>query len=205
MSPVKRSAEITEQLRASLVDHARKLIAREGADALTMRRLATEAGCAVGLTYKLFADRRDLVGEIVRADLGRLREASDELLTRAGTATVGANLMWYAEIVLDSPAVALARELLNDEALMQSVAASADHTGIGPAAFPRILTRYLTAEQETGRVAGHVDADAFGFLIASTLHNLLVASDAWPKPSRPDFQRMLDAVAATIAAPPLEE
>ena len=121
------------------------------------------------------------------------------------TETVGTNLMWYSEIVLDSPAVALARELLNDEALMQSVATSADHAGFGPAAFPRILTRYLTAEQEAGRVAGHVDTDAFGFFIASTLHNLLVAGDAWPRPSRPDFQRMLDAVAATIAARPPEE
>ncbi|MFA1538841.1 TetR/AcrR family transcriptional regulator [Actinomadura monticuli] len=205
MSPGKRSAEATERLRASLVDHARTLIAREGADALTMRRLAAEAGCAVGLTYKLFADRRELVGEIVRAELALLREASDELLTRAGTEAVGANLMWYSEIVLDSPAVALARELLNDEALMQSVAASADHAGFGPTAFPRILTRYLTAEQETGRVAGPVDTDAFGFLIASTLHNLLIAGDAWPKPSRPELQRMLDAAAAAIAPRPKED
>lgn len=204
MSPAKRSAEATRRLRASLVDHARTLIAREGAGALTMRRLADEAGCAVGLTYKLFADRRELVGEIVRADLGLLREASDELLNRAGTGTVGANLMWYSEIVLDSPAVALTQELLNDEALMRSIAASADHAGLGPAAFPQILTRYLTAEQEAGRVAGHVDTGAFGFFIASTLHNLLVAGDAWPKPSRSEFQRMLDAAAAAIAARPPE-
>ena len=200
MSPVKRSAEATERLRASLVDHARTLIAREGADALTMRGLASEAGCAVGLTYKLFADRRELVGEIVRAELGLLREASDELLARAGTRTVGANLMRYAETVLDSPAVALTRDLLNDEDLMRSVAASADHAGFGPAAFPRILTRYLAAEQEAGRVAGHVDTDAFGYLISSTLHNLLVAGDAWPKPSRPRLQQMFDATAAAIAA-----
>jgi len=205
MSPARRSTEATAQLRATLVDRARTLIAREGAEALTMRRLAVEAGCAVGLTYKLFVDRRELVAEIVHVDVGRLREASDELLARAGTATVGANLMWYAEVVLDSPAVALARELLNDEALMRSVAASADHTGFGPAAFPQIITRYLTAEQQAGRVAGQVDTDAFGFLIASTLHNLLVAGDAWPKPSRSDFRRVLDAVAATIAALPQEE
>jgi AcrR family transcriptional regulator len=202
MSPPKRSAETTEQLRVSLIEHARRLIAREGASALTMRALAVEAGCAVGLPYKVFTDRRELVAEIVHAELGRLRAACDELVGRAGTGTVGGNLMWFAEVFLDSPAVALAPELLADEALVQSVTASAHDTGIGPTAFPSILSGYLAAEKQAGRVARDVEEDAFGFLLAGALHNLLVAGEAWPRPTRPELERILAATAAAIAPRP---
>ena len=65
MSPPKRKPETTEQLRASLVADTLRVIARDGAAALTMRALAAEAGCAVGLPYKVFTDRHELVGEIV--------------------------------------------------------------------------------------------------------------------------------------------
>jgi AcrR family transcriptional regulator len=62
-----RSREATEELRASLVHHALQLVARKGAAALTMRALAIEAGCALGMPYKVFADRRELVAEMMRA------------------------------------------------------------------------------------------------------------------------------------------
>lgn len=202
MSPPKRSADTTEQLRASLIEHARRLIARDGASALTMRALAGEAGCAVGLPYKIFNDRREIVMEIVHAELGRLRIVCEELITRAGNDTVGGNLIWFAGAFLDSPAVPLARELIADEAFVRSIAAGAHDAGISPAAFPRVLARYLAAEKQAGRIAQHVDEDAFGFLIAGALHNLLVAGEAWPRPDRPDLERFLTATATAIAAQP---
>jgi AcrR family transcriptional regulator len=200
MSPAKRSAETTAQLRSSLIEHARRLVAREGASALTMRALATEAGCAVGLPYKVFADRRDIVAAIVHTELERLRAACDALIERAGTATVAGNLMWFAEAFLDSPAVALSNELLADETLRRSVTATAHDTGMSPSAFPGVLSRYLAAEKEAGRVAPDVDERAFGFLVASALHNLLIAGEAWPRPSRPELEQILTATAAAIAA-----
>ncbi|HEX5997571.1 MAG TPA: TetR/AcrR family transcriptional regulator [Jiangellales bacterium] len=200
MSPDKRSAETTTQLRSALIEHARRLIAREGAAALTMRALATEAGCAVGLPYKVFADRHEIVAAIVHTELDRLRAARDELIQRAGSGTVGGNLAWFAAVFLDSPAVALTQELLADEALRQSVTATAHDNGMGPSAFPRVLSRYLAAEKQAGRVAPDTDEDAFGFLIASALHNLLVAGEAWPRPTRPELEQILTATATAIAA-----
>jgi AcrR family transcriptional regulator len=202
MSPAKRSAECTEQLRSSLLEHARRLVARDGASALTMRALATEAGCAVGLPYKVFADRHEIVAAIVHTELDTLRSACDTLIERAGTATVAGNLMWFAEVFLDSPAVALTQELLADEALRQSVTATAHDNGIGPSAFPGVLSRYLAAEQQAGRVAPDVDEHAFGFLIASALHNLLVAGEAWPRPTRIELEQILTATATAIAVHP---
>jgi AcrR family transcriptional regulator len=199
MAPAKRPAETTEALRASLIDHARRIVTRDGSSALTMRALAAEAGCAIGLPYKVFADRHELVVELVHAELDRLRVVSDDLLQRAGTTTVARNLMWYSEIILDSPAVALAPEVAGDEALSKAFTAKVHGTGIGPAAFETAFAGYLAAEQRAGRVAAGVDTEAFGFLLAGAIHNLIMSGEAWPRPTRRQLQRRLAAVAAAIA------
>jgi AcrR family transcriptional regulator len=199
MSPPKRAPEATAALRASLVEHARRLISREGASALTMRGLAAEAGCAVGLPYKVFTDRHDLVVEICLAEFERLGDADHELNERAGTGTVGANLAWFAQLLLGSPAVALAQEVFADEDLAKAVTTRVHETGIGPAAFETVLARYLAAEKQTGRVAPDVDEDAFGFLVAGAIHNLIVSGDARRRPTRRELEHRLDAVAAAIA------
>jgi len=199
MSPPKRTPETTDALRASLVDHARRLIARDGASALTMRSLATEAGCAVGLPYKVFVDRHDLVVEICHAEFAGLQHAFDDLPARAGHGTVGGNLAWIAERFLDTPAVALAPEIMADVDLSKAVAARAHQSGSGPATFETAFARYLTAEQGAGRVASDVDEKALAFLLAGAVHNLVVSGDAWPRPSRAQLRRWLDAIAATIS------
>jgi AcrR family transcriptional regulator len=202
MSPAKRGPESTEALRRSLVDHARTLIDRDGPGALTMRALAAEAGCAVGLPYKVFADRRDLVAEICHVEFERLGSAYDQLARRAGKWTVGANLAWFADLVLDSPSVSLAEEVFADEDLVKAIITRTHETGIGPGPFETVFARYLAAEKRAGRVAADVDEAAFGFLLAGAVHNLVVAGDAWPRPSRRQLRQKLDAVAAAIAPRP---
>jgi AcrR family transcriptional regulator len=163
-----------------------------------MRALAAEAGVSVGLPYKIFADRREIVDEIIAAELRGLAAAAENLLTRAGTYTVGDNLVWFASVLLNSPAVPLAHELHADEQRLESATRVANRTGLGPAAFPTVLADYLTAEQRAGRVRDNIDCQAFGFLIAGALHNLLIAGRTWT-PDRGQLERYLTATAAAIA------
>jgi AcrR family transcriptional regulator len=199
MSPPRRDERATEQLRHDLVEHARHIVERDGAAALTMRALATEAGCAVGLPYKVFADRRALVVEILLVEFERLERANEELVARAGTNTVGANLGWFSELLLGSPAVALAPEVSADEALGRAVEERVQRTGVGPGSFEQGFARYLAAEKSLARVDEHVDEDAFAFLLAGSIHNLIMSGGAWPRPSREQLRRRLDAVAETLA------
>ena len=201
MSPARRSAETTDALRLSLVEHALRLVARDGAAALTMRALAAEAGCAVGLPYKVFADRRDLVTAVVHAELERLRSAFDELLARAGRHTVGGNLTWFADVLLDSPAVSLGDEVAADATLTTAANTEFHTTGLAEA-FDTLLPDYLAAEQRAGRVDPSLDGQAFGFLVVGALHNLLVSGPGYPKPSRRELRRLLDAAAAGLAPRP---
>ncbi len=199
MSPAKRSAESTAELRTQLIEFALTILQRDGADALTMRALAAEARCAVGLPYKIFADRHELVASILDGEFARLRAAFDVVASRAGTATVAEHLLEIAELVLDSPAVALAHETTGDDHLMHTVAAHADHAGIGPAVFIDIYARYLDAERVVGRVRADLDIDAFAFFFAGAVHNLLFSPKGlWPSPSRQELGGYFTSVSAHL-------
>lgn len=198
MSPARRTREATEQLRSSLLEHARTIIARDGPSALTMRTLAAEAGCALGLPYKVFSDRNELVVELVHAELDRLAEAGRELIERSGTGRVGGNLAWFAGCILDSSAVALASQIMADQALATAFAAKVHDTAIGPADFGAAFAGYLAAEQRAGRVGADADTGAFGFVLAGAIHNLVVSGPAYPRPSRRQLEQYLEAVAAQL-------
>ncbi|MFW6078360.1 MAG: TetR/AcrR family transcriptional regulator [Gemmatimonadota bacterium] len=198
MTPPRRTAASTRELRRALIDHAYRLVAREGASALTMRALAAEAGCALGLPYKVFASRDELVSELIREEFRRLMDAFEEWIDGAGRGTVGGNLARYARLLLDSPAVTLAREMAHDAELSDAMNERAEESGV-VAALEAAVTRYLAAERELGRVDRDVDVGAFGFLIAGAVHNLLVSGDAYPRPSVGRLERILEATAARLA------
>jgi AcrR family transcriptional regulator len=199
LSAAKRTAETTQELRAALLEHAQRLVSRDGASALTMRGLAAEAGVSLGLPYKIFADRREIVDEIVATEMRRFGAAAESLLARAGTYTVGNNLIWFASIVLNSPAAPLAQELHADDQRLESATRVAERTGLSPASFPAVLADYLTVEQRAGRVRDSIDCEAFGFLIAGALHNLLIAGPAWPRIEQRQLESYLTATAHAIA------
>ena len=194
----RRHTADTADLRSSLVEHARRLIARDGPQALTMRALAAEAGCALGLPYKVFADRRELVAEIVRTELERLVAAGDQLVARAGEQDVEANLAWYAGAILDSPAVALASQVMADRSLADRFAQEAHQAGKGPGGFQEAFARYLGSEQDRRRVAVEVDVDAVAFFLAGAVHNLVVSGPAYPRPDRDQLMGYLAAVADLV-------
>jgi AcrR family transcriptional regulator len=195
--PPKRSAESTRKLRESLVGHARNLVARDGAGALTMRALAAEAGCAVGLPYKVFSGRKELVTELLRDEFARCVEAFEAWIAGAGRGTVGGNLVRYARLLLDSPAVTLVTEVEHDPELAGAVDEQAADTGV-VAILETAVTRYLAAEKVHGRVDPDVDEEAFGFLIAGAIHNLLVSGGVYPNPRSEGLERILTAAAARL-------
>lgn len=200
MTPARRTAENTRSLRASLIEHAQRLVEREGAAALTMRALAAEAGCAVGLPYTVFASREELVAELIYAEFRRLRSAFDALVADAGTGTIGGNLTRYAELLLGSPSVALAQELHHHAELSRAVGARAVETGLVKAVESTVVD-YLAAEKRLGRIDADVDERAFGFLIAGAIHNLLISGEVYPRPGMSRLGRMLAAVATRLGAP----
>ena len=202
MTPARRAPEATADQRASLVAVAREIVARQGPPALTMRTLATEAGCSVGLVYKLFDDRADLVAAVIVDEYARLTAGFAALVAAAGTATVGGNLDTWARLLLDSPAIALAGEVAGNERVQAATDAAARDLGL-VGDIEGSVVAYLTAEQGLGRVGPAVDTAAVGFLVAGAVHNLLAAGELYPRPTRDVLARTFASL-ADLLAPPTE-
>lgn len=64
--------EFRDKLRGSLMLIGRRLIEQEGVASLQARRIASEAGCAVGSIYNVFEDLEDLVIQINMHTLNEL-------------------------------------------------------------------------------------------------------------------------------------
>lgn len=77
-----------EKLRDEVVALGVRLVETEGLDALQARRIAKEAGCAVGSLYNVFGDIDGLIAAINGVTLGKLGSA----LTIAQAACAGGTL-----------------------------------------------------------------------------------------------------------------
>lgn len=66
-------------LRERLLAVASELLATEGAPALTMRRIAKEAGCSTMLLYRFFESKEGLANELFQEGFERLKEAQNKL------------------------------------------------------------------------------------------------------------------------------
>lgn len=199
-----RSQESADELRATLIGHAQRIVARDGADALTMRLLAGEAGCALGLPYKVFANRDELVAELVAREFRQLGTEFAQLIAGAGTGTVGTNLARYADLLLDAPGIILAHQIGHDPALRAAIQGIAEEMGVVPE-VETVVVDYLAAEQRLGRIDPAVDVRAMGFLVAGAIHNLLAAGPQYPRPSRRQLRQMLDALADRLTPPTPQE
>ncbi|WP_019816483.1 TetR/AcrR family transcriptional regulator [Saccharomonospora saliphila] len=67
-----RSTVHDDALRTRLLDHAGRLLAEHGAGALSMRRLASDAGTSTTAVYALFGNKATLVNELYAEGFRRL-------------------------------------------------------------------------------------------------------------------------------------
>ena len=65
--------------RQRILDTALDLFATKGYEKTTMREIAAEAGCSLGLTYRYFASKEELVLELYRNLVRQLEEQANQL------------------------------------------------------------------------------------------------------------------------------
>lgn len=106
---------------AQILSAAGRLLAREGTTALTMRRLAEEAGVPIGSLYQFFEDRSAVMDAVVARHSGSLRVTLDDAIgggaDRSWAEVVDAVFDAQTERLRRNPAyvaVWMARELSQD-------------------------------------------------------------------------------------------
>ena len=195
MSP--RPATDVDALRNDLLEHARAVIERDGVGGLTMRALAAEAGTAVGLSYKAFASRDELLWVLTWASIVELTEQLDDWVTRPGGALAD-RLMEFSDLHFASMAPVLVDHVTRGPRREELFRAAAD-AGL-TRSWAALMTEFLQTRRRSGDVRDDVDVEAFGFIITAAMHHVLVTEKPFSTPDRSTLARYVAGVAAQITA-----
>lgn len=178
MSPrpakVLRDAPEGRTIRDHLIETAARLLGERGSAGLTVRDIAREAGVADGALYNHFADKHELLARALEAHVQAVMHATTDL-PKPGTATVAANLRAFLKqgmTVLQRVTPAFAGFLDQREV----IAGAGDRLTQGgrPIALPLLITEYLEAERELGRIADDTSIRAVATLLVGACHDFVL-------------------------------
>lgn len=182
-------------VREQLFDAAERVLLRSGPHALTSRAVTTEAGCAKGVLHRHFTDFDAFLSEFVLDRIGRMDDQAAALLDTAGTGTVTANLAAALTALYNSVAVATVG------LVAARVGLRARLREAWPAGVPVLtegmvmITSYLTAERERGRIAADAEVDMLGPALLGGVHMLFVSRE-----NVPPEPEAIDKVVTTVLA-----
>ncbi|MEX0171116.1 TetR family transcriptional regulator [Streptomyces sp. LMG1-1-1.1] len=186
-----------EGLRERLFDAAERVLARDGAAALTSRAVTEEAECAKGVLHTHFTGLDEFVAELVLHRFATAAARSQDLPSRAGTGSVDANLAEVSAAVLslDPGLVGLA---VTRPVAARRVREAWQAGAPGFSAIQDAVSGYLHAEQELGRVAAPLDTESVALALVGTLHHLLMTGSAEATPgSQARIERLIHALVRT--------
>lgn len=152
---------------------------RDGLVRATTKQIAREAGCSEALLYKHFPDKRDIFLHVLTERSPRL-DIAGEL---PGRATVPENLTRLVVALLDfyEQSFPMAASIFGSSDLLAAHRAAMTERGAGPHRPAGMVTAYLEAECDLGRL-GEADCDALARLLTgAALHEAFLASYAGEK------------------------
>jgi AcrR family transcriptional regulator len=182
-------------VRRQLFDAAERVLLREGPQALTSRAVTTEAGCAKGVLHRHFADFDAFLAELVLDRIARLDGQAAALRASAGTGTVAGNLTGVLTDLFSSVAVAIVGLIISRDELRTRLRETT------PAGVPLLneaaamITAYLAAERDLGRIAADADLDTLAPTLIGTGHLLYADRTAAP----PEAEAVHKVVTTVIA------
>lgn len=170
-------------VREQLFDAAERVLLRSGPQALTSRAVTTEAGCAKGVLHRHFADFDGFLVELIRDRAARIARQGAALVDLAGTGTVTGHVADALTSVFRSVALSIVGLLTFRDDLRSRIRAE-QRRGLpvlGEAAA--MLTAYLAAERDRGRIAAGADVDMLALTLIGTGHLVFAGrDDAEPDP-----------------------
>jgi AcrR family transcriptional regulator len=168
--------DVREQLFAA----AERVLVQAGPSALTSRAVTAEAGVAKGVLHRHFADFDDFLVELIRDRTARVTARAESLRAAAGTGTVAGNLAQGLTELFTSVAVAIISLVIFRDDLRARLRA-AYPTGIPLLAEARrMITDYLRAERDAGRLIPDADIDALGLALIGSGHLIYAGRDGTP-------------------------
>lgn len=208
MAAAKRPRVPLEQRRSELAETAVRVMARDGAWALTTRAVAAEAGVPHGTVHYTFSSKDELLRAVLRRDLNGFAaltetagaDAGDDLADSDGSRTghsdtltaLTALFMAYADHVIAAPDTETAylelSLMASRDAELRALVQETD------AEYAGLLTRYLSDLAEQAGGTWDTDLRVLAALMQSTVFG---AAMGWLENRDDDLFRAVLAEAAT--------
>ncbi len=183
-------------VRKQLFHAAERVLLRDGPNALTSRAVTTEADVAKGVLHRHFTDFDDFLAELVRERITRLADQAALLEAAAGTRSVADNLVDALVELFDPISMALTSLVFFRDELRARVRKQA---GLPILAEARdMLTSYLSAEREQGRIAADADAESLALSLIGAAHLLFAGRRRGTLPDHTELAKMVHAVVADV-------
>jgi len=183
--------------REQLFDAAERILVRSGPNALTSRAVTTEAGCAKGVLHRHFADFDAFLTELVLDRISRIETQATAVRDSAGTGTVADNLGSALTTLFDSVAVGVVGLVVFRDDLRARLR-QVGRTGVPVLAEGRaMISSYLTAECELGRIAVDADVDSLALALIGAGHLIFAGREGTP-PAAGAVHKMVTTVVADV-------
>ncbi|GAA0284771.1 TetR/AcrR family transcriptional regulator [Streptomyces polychromogenes] len=185
-------------LRERLFAAAERVVARDGAAALTSRAVTAEADCAKGVLHTHFAGLDEFVAELVLDRFARTARLARALPGRAGRGEVAGNLAAVALGLLESLDPGVVGLALTRPAAALHTREALRSGAPGFAGIEESVRAYLDEERARGRVPAGLDSGAVALALVGTVHHLLMTRDPGGPDPRETTARL---IAALVPAP----
>jgi AcrR family transcriptional regulator len=158
--------------RAQLFAAAERVLARDGVSGLTSRAVTDDAGVAKGVLHRHFTDFDDFLAELIRDRITVLGQEASDLENKVGVDSVISNLTAALTLIFTPTALGLIALISSRDAVRARLR---ETTPRGVPIFTEasaMLSCYLRAERDLGRLLPDADADALAFTLIGTGHLL---------------------------------
>jgi AcrR family transcriptional regulator len=169
--------------RGQLFEAAERVLLRDGPSGLTSRAVTTEADVAKGVLHRHFADFDAFLAELTLSHVAWISAQATTLCAMAGSGTVTGNLAATLPAVFNPVALALIRLVIARDELRTRLRAATGSRIPLVSESTIMVTDYLTAERDLGRLAPGADIGTLAPTLIGAAHLLFTDTDGAPEPA----------------------
>jgi AcrR family transcriptional regulator len=167
-------------VREQLFGAAERVLLRAGPNALTSRAVTAEADCAKGVLHKHFTDFDGFLVELVQDRTAHLTARSDALRESAGSGDAAVAVAGFLADVFGPVGLGIVGLIIFRDELRTRLRRSG-HTGIPVLTDAAgVLSVYLAAERDAGRIAADADVDTLALTLIGTAHLVFAGREGVP-------------------------
>jgi len=162
--------------KEKLIAATERLLSSQGLGCVTTRDIARAAKVAEGALYHHFGDKAELILAVCSHQLGDFPDVLQSLPLQVGQNTVEENLARVLEsaFAFHFRMAPLVCSLFADQALLARVRNMMNERSMGPGRSTSVISAYLRAEQQLGRVANAAEPETVaGLMLAASFNTAM--------------------------------